>query len=219
MDNITMETCVESLDDISKYWYGLLDEEYGGFYGYVGFDRCVNKMAEKGGILNSRILWFFSSLYNVTKADSALKGAQHAYEFMQNSLLDNEQKGLYWMSNYKSEPSDTRKHSYNQAFAIYALSTYYKVFGDKQAVKLALELFSIIESKCKDANGYMEEFDRYWNHEPNIMLSENGVISERTMNTHLHILEAYTVLYEVTQNEAVKKQLYYLLDLIQGRKR
>jgi mannobiose 2-epimerase len=215
--NIPQCECLEPLDHIFRFWSGLKDDIFGGFYGQVGFDGIVDRTADKGVILNSRILWFFSSLYCVNRDEAALMNARHAYKFLVNNMLDAKYDGLYWMCDCNGRPVDSRKHSYCQAFGIYGLSQYYKASGDEQAVELAMKLFNLIETKCKDDTGYLEEFNRKWEREPNELLSENKVISERTMNTHLHILEAYTVLYEVTKNEAVKKQLYFLLGVIKER--
>lgn len=173
----------------------------------------INKESVKGGIQTSRILWFFSAAYCATKNEEYKKAATHIYEFLRDKLFDKEFNGVYWMLDYKGNPSDTRKHIYCQAFAIYALSEYYKATADKEALDLAINLFSLIESKGfnKKNSAYLEEFDREWNITPNEMLSENGVIAEITTNTHLHVLEGYTTLYEVTKDSRVGERLKELI--------
>jgi len=217
MLNLSQELDEELNQRIFTFWSNLADYENGGFYGYVGYDGVVNKEAEKGAILNSRILWFFSAVYCLEKKGEALKLANHAYDFMQRNLFDDEYEGLYWLVDSKGRPTDNRKHIYNQSFGIYALSQYYKATGKEEALNLAKKLFDLIERKCENSNGYLEEFDRQWNKKENEMLSENGVISDRTMNTHLHVLEAYTLLYEVSKDDRVRRRLYYLLDLIKNK--
>ena len=217
MMNLSEEVHQELNQRIFPFWSNLADYENGGFYGYVGYDGRIDKEAEKGVILNTRILWFFSAMYCLEKKEKTLKLANHAYDFMVNKLFDNKYDGLYWMVDYKGQPTDDRKHIYNQAFGIYGLSQYYKATGKEEALTLAKKLFDIIEKKCENSNGYLEEFDRQWNEKENEMLSENEVISDRTMNTHLHVLEAYTLLYEVSKEEKVKARLYYLLDLIKNK--
>lgn len=213
MLSLEKEMKEELQNRIVKYWTNLIDKEYGGFYGYVDYNLNLDKKAPKGGILNSRILWFASATYLTTKDDKVLELAHQAYNFLKSSLLDKEYKGIYWLVSYDGKPLDTRKHSYCQAFAIYGLSEYYKATGDKEALDIAIELYHLIEDKCKDEYGYTEEFTREWNVKENEMLSENGVMTEKTMNTHLHILEAYTVLYEVWKDESLKKQIEYILEL------
>ena len=115
--------------------------------------------------------------------------------------------------NYDGSPKDTTKHTYNQAFSIYALSAYYEASGDSEALDLALQLFHTIEEKCTDEGGYLEAFTREFKPESNDKLSENGVLAERTMNTLLHALEAYTELYKVSKDSKVKERLKWLLDV------
>ena len=217
MINLSEELKEELNGRIFPFWSSLADYDNGGFYGYVGYDCRINKEAEKGVILNTRILWFFSAVYCLEKKTEALELANHAYDFMVDKLFDDKYEGLYWMVNFKGQPTDKRKHIYNQAFGIYGLAEYYKATGKKEALKLAIKLFDLIEIKCENSNGYLEEFDRQWNKKENEMLSENEVISDRTMNTHLHVLEAYTLLYEVSKDVKVRTRLYYLLDLIKSR--
>lgn len=203
----------ELLNNLGPFWLKLIDNENGGFYGEVTYDLKVNKTSEKGGIQTSRILWFFSAAYCATKNEEYKKAATHAYEFLRDKLIDKEFKGVYWMVDYLGNPIDTRKHVYCQSFAIYALSEYYKATKDKQALDLAMNLFSLVKNIGfnKENSAYLEEFDREWNITPNEMLSENGVIAEITTNTHLHVLEGYTNLYSVTNNRVVGERLKELI--------
>ena len=202
---------------ILPFWKSLIDEKYGGFYGYMDFDLNIDKTAVKGCILNSRILWFFSNVYLVTKDNSVLKYANHAFEFMKDHCFDDINGGIYWSLKYDGSPEDTTKHTYNQAFAIYALSSYYDITGDDDAKRLALSLYDIIESKMKDELGYLEAFTIDFKPESNEKLSENGVMAEKTMNTLLHVFEAYTEGVRVFKHEGMKKQLYFMLDIIENK--
>ena len=202
------------LNDIIPFWQRLRDEEYGGFYGYMGYDLAIDKKAVKGCILNSRILWFFSNAYLLLKDEQLLKDAGHAFEFLKDHCLDEENGGIYWSLTYAGKPEDTTKHTYNQAFAIYALSSYYDASRDEQALKIAQELYRIIETKCKDEYGYLEAFNIRFEPAENDKLSENGVMAEKTMNTLLHVFEAYTELYRVTHDEKVADNIRYMLDLV-----
>ncbi len=126
-----------------------------------------------------------------TEADLR-RAADQAYRFLREACFDREKGGVYWAVNYRGEPEDTTKHTYNQAFAVYALSSYFRAYHDREALKLAEELITVIESKCFDVHGYKEALDRDFQPVPNDKLSENGVMAERTMNTLLHVMEAYT---------------------------
>ena len=211
--NMRNEIQKELTDAIIPFWENLRDDEYGGFYGYMDYDLNLDKKAEKGCILNSRITWFFSSAYLTLKDPKLLDEAAHGYEFLKKFCIDREYGGIYWSMNYDGSPKDTTKHTYNQAFSIYALSAYYEASGDPEALDLALQLFHTIEKKCTDEGGYLEAFTRDFKPESNDKLSENGVLAERTMNTLLHALEAYTELYKVSKDSKVKERLEWLLDV------
>ena len=202
------------LNDIIPFWQRLRDEEYGGFYGYMGYDLEIDKKAVKGCILNSRILWFFSNAYLLLKDEQLLKDAGHAFKFLKDHCLDEENGGIYWSLTFDGKPKDTTKHTYNQAFAIYALSSYYDASKDEQALKIAQELYHIVETKCKDEYGYLEAFNIRFEPAENDKLSENGVMAEKTMNTLLHVFEAYTELYRVTHDSKVADNIRYMLDLV-----
>ena len=198
---------------IIPFWKNLRDDEYGGYYGWLDYDLKLDKKAVKGCILNSRITWFFSNAYTLLKDESLLDEARHGYEFLRDKCMDRENGGIFWSLNYDGTPEDTTKHTYNQAFAIYALSSYYEASGDGEALALARELFSLIETRCMDDKGYLEAFDRTFQPVENDKLSENGVIAEKTMNTLLHVFEAYTELYRVAGDENVKQRLMWIMDV------
>lgn len=197
---------------IIPFWKGLKDEEFGGYYGLLDFDLKLDKKAVKGCILNSRILWFFSNGVTRLKDKELLPYADHAFAFMKEHCFDKENGGVYWSLNYDGSVSDPTKHTYNQAFAVYALSSYYEASGREEAKELAFELFDIIEGRCRDEGGYLEAFTVDFGPESNEKLSENGVIATRTMNTLLHVFEAYTELYRVTGEEKVAAKLKTMLE-------
>ncbi|MEY8432172.1 AGE family epimerase/isomerase [Lachnospiraceae bacterium 48-42] len=204
-------------DDLIPFWRGMKDSEYGGFYGYMGYDLAIDKKAVKGCILNSRILWFFSNAFLTLGEDALLKEARHAFLFLKEHFLDREYGGVYWSLSYDGRPEDDTKHTYSQAFAIYALSSYYDASGDGEALEIARSLIRLVEDKCRDEYGYLEAFTRDFHPEDNDKLSENGVMAEKTMNTLLHIFEAYTEFYRVTKEEQVADRLKYMLGLMADR--
>lgn len=197
---------------ILPFWEKLKDDEYGGYYGMLDFDLNLDKTAEKGCILNSRIMWFFSNAAMVLKDDSIIPYAKHAYEFLKKYCYDDEFGGVYWSVDYTGKPLDTTKHTYNQAFSIYALSSYYDLTKDQEALDYAYKIYHIIEEHCHDEIGYLEAFTRDFKPESNEKLSENGVMASRTMNTLLHVMEGYAELYRVTKDEDVKEKIKGILD-------
>lgn len=201
-------------DTIIPFWKKLRDDENGGYYGWLDYDLKLDKEAVKGCILNSRITWFFANAYTLLKDESLLDEARHGFNFLKEHCWDKEYGGIYWSLKYDGTPFDTTKHTYNQAFSIYALSSYYEASKDEEALQMARELFHLIEEKCTDEVGYLEAFTRDFKPESNEKLSENGVLADKTMNTLLHVFEAYTELYRVAGDEAVKERIEWMMDII-----
>lgn len=201
----------ELTERIVPFWKNLRDDQNGGYIGQVEFDLTQKPEAERGCILNSRILWFFSEAYLTLKDPALLDEAGHAYQMLL-SMLDKENGGVYWSMNADKTVADSTKHTYNQGFAIYALSAYYRASGNKEALKLAEKLFRLVEEKCFDGEGYLEAFTADWKPAGNDKLSENGVEAGRTMNTLLHILEGYTGLYEAGKDPEVRERLIWIMN-------
>lgn len=204
-------------DNIIPFWNRMKDEKNGGFYGYADEHGVPDEVNSKGVILNNRILWFYSAAYVLLGDRELLDNATHVYKFITEKCIDRENGGVYWSVTYDGMPKDTIKHTYNQAFAIYALSEYYKASKDEDALNNAMELFELIEKRCKDEGGYLESFNVDFSPASNDKLSENGVMADRTMNTLLHIIEAYTVLYEVSRNEQVGDAIILALDIFKNK--
>ncbi len=211
---MTEEVRTHLTEVIIPFWKKLRDDTFGGYYGFVDYDLNVDRKAVKGCILNSRITWFFANAYMLLKDESLFREAEHGFAFMKEHCMDREKGGIFWSLRYDGTPEDTTKHTYNQAFAIYALSSYYEASGDREALVMAKALFHLIEDKCTDEIGYQESFDREFQEIENDKLSENGVIAEKTMNTLLHVFEAYTELYRVDRDPQVKEKLKWILDTI-----
>ncbi len=204
----------ELLNHIIPFWNNLRDDEFGGWYGKVGSDLSVDKKAPKGVILHSRILWFYSNAYMALKDPKLLDNARHAYEFLTEKCYDKEYGGVYWMMNYDGTPADDMKHSYCQAFFIYALSSYYRASGDKSALDTAYKVFELIENNHADNIAYREKLSRDLKTElANDELSENGLMADKTMNTTLHLMEAYTELYLADKNAKVLERLKFQMNV------
>ncbi|MGN0666492.1 MAG: AGE family epimerase/isomerase [Huintestinicola sp.] len=210
--------CRNELENhILPFWSALRDNTFGGFYGQMDNDLKVDKKGTKGVILNSRILWFYSSVYRTIGGEKNLDHAKHAYEFLRDKCVDRDRGGVYWMMNYDGTVNDSMKHTYNQAFAIYALSTYFLASDCREALDLAFELFDTVEEKCTDDIAYMEAFDENWKLINNDALSENGLMADKTMNTVLHLIEGYTVLFEASGDKRVEERLKFLLDITENK--
>ncbi len=204
----------ELTQNILTFWSEkMIDTKNGGFYGQIKGDGQLIPEAEKGGILNARILWSFSSAYLQEKNPLYLEMANRAKNYILNHFFDQELGGTYWMLSYDGKPVDTKKQIYSQAFFIYAFTEHYRASGDESSLQTAIELFRIIEKHSFDPelNGYFEAYSRDWVLLEDLRLSEKDENEKKTMNTHLHILEAYTNLYRVWKDDLLKVQLRNLI--------
>lgn len=218
-DRFRRECLTELQDNILPYWRDkMIDHQNGGFYGRRdGFDK-LDEYADKGVILNTRILWTFShAAHRFSKEYNGL--ATRAYEFLIDRFVDHEKGGVYWMLDYKGIPVNTKKQVYAQAFAIYALAEYYLLSGNESSLKHAIGLFHNIERYSFDGrdNGYLEAFDRDWKLLEDLRLSDKDANEKKTMNTHLHVLEAYTNLYRCWRDNRLLTQLKNLIGLFNRR--
>ena len=207
-------------NDILPFWMTrMVDNENGGFYGQITGEDVLCPKASKGAILNARILWTFSSAYRILKNDLYLKMASRAKEYLIGKFYDEQYGGIFWELDFKGNPADTKKQIYAIGFAIYGLSEYVRATGDKEALEYAVKLFDVIERYSFDSvrGGYFEAFTRDWKPIEDMRLSEKDENESKTMNTHLHVLEAYTNLYRVWKNELLKKQLAHLIDVFLHR--
>ena len=189
-------------EKILPFWERLKDEQNGGFIGYVDRNLTPVPRADKGCILHSRILWTFSTAARMTDSDEYRRYADWAYEAL-TRFEDREHGGVYWSVTFDGKPSDTTKHTYCQAFAIYGLAAYYRLTGKKESLEKARALYRVIEEKCTVYNGYGEAYRADFSPESNEKLSENGVMAARTMNTLLHVLEAYAELHRAEPDRQV----------------
>ena len=216
MEQMKQEIGKELVEHIIPFWTSLRDDKNGGYIGRVEYDLTRRPEADKGCILNSRILWFFSEAYMFLRDEKLKAEAAHAYAMLCR-MTDETNGGVYWAMHSDGTVADGTKHTYNQAFAIYALAAYFRATGNRDALNRARALFDVIETHCCDAGGYLEAFTADWRPESNEKLSENGVMATRTMNTLLHVMEGYTGLYEAWPDERVKRRLYFILDVLETR--
>lgn len=202
--------------DILPFWINkMTDKINGGFYGRITGTGILIPEAEKGAILNARILWTFSSAYRVLKNDEYLAVATRAKRVIIDDFYDKEYGGIFWSLDYKGKPLETKKQIYALGFAIYGLSEYHRATGDEEALDYAIRLFESIEEHSFDSvkNGYREALTREWGEIADMRLSDKDENERKTMNTHLHILEPYTNLFRVWKDQRLKEQLRNLIEI------
>ena len=202
--------------NILKYWRDKTTDTFTrGFYGRISGDETLHTDAIRGAIMNARILWTFANAYRLFRNSEDLKTATIAKNEIIDRFYDNEYGGIYWSLTHEGIPCDTKKQIYAIAFAIYGLAEFYRATGDVQTLDYAIKLFLCIEEHSNDPahGGYFEAFNRDWSPIEDMRLSAKDANESKTMNTHLHILEAYTCLYRVWKNPNLKSRLAELIEI------
>lgn len=206
--------------NILRFWLDkMVDQEHGGFYGRIDGHEHLHADAEKGAILNARILWAFSAAYRVLGDKTYLEAASRAKHYIIDHFIDPEYGGVYWSLDCNGKPLDTKKQFYAIGFAIYGMSEYARATGDAEALKVAIDLYRCIEEHALDHeyNGYIEAMTRDWQPIADMRLSELDANYPKSQNTHLHIIEPYTNLYRVWKSDELKASLHNLIDIFTDR--
>jgi mannobiose 2-epimerase len=210
----------ELIQNILPFWMNnAVDQTNGGFFGQIdGYGKVVDR-ADKGGIVNARILWTFSAAFNKLRNPGYLRMAEISKDFALKYFFDEQYEGTYWKITFDGKPSDPKKQIYSQAFFMYALAEYYRISGDKNCLDTAVSLFHLIENKSFDTklNGYFEAYSREWELLEDLRLSAKDANEKKTTNTHLHILEAYTNLLHVWNNKELEEKLRNLVNIFLDR--
>lgn len=217
LKNLKAELTTE-LDNILEYWSKhAVDQKNGGFIGQIDSNEHKNLEAEKGAVLNARILWSFSAAYKIIKDDAYKKIARNAFEYIITHFYDSEFGGIYWSINADTSPKDTKNQIYALAFVIYGMTEYYAISKDEKALEYSILLYKKIQEHSYDPihKGYFEAFTRDWQPVEDLRLSDKDANEKKTMNTHLHIVEAYANLYKVWKDETLKNDIVELLNVIE----
>ena len=194
--------------NILRFWLDkMVDREHDGFYGRIDGHGILHPEAEKGAILNARILWAFSAAYRVLGNQEYLEAATRAKDYLIEHFIDKEYGGVYWSVDYLGRPLDTKKQFYAIGFAIYGLSEYARATGDREVLDYALLLYNCIEEHAFDRehNGYIEACTRAWGEIADMRLSELDANYPKSQNTHLHIIEPYTNLLRCLKELCVQE--------------
>ena len=201
-------------EDILSFWIKYAVEKDGdGFYGAVDLTGNPIPGAPKSCVLNARILWTFAEAAKNFNNQTYAIIADRAYQVLINHFADPVNGGYLMSIDSENKPLDDIKHTYAQAFVLYALSKYYELNSKPELLQILKDYFYLLEEKTKDPlnPGYFEAFTRDWQFYSENRMADNN--EPRSMNTHLHIMEAYAAFYKVCKEELAGKRLKELLEL------
>lgn len=218
MQDLRHRVETELRQNILPFWLKyVIDDQFGGFRGQISNDLTIDPSAHKGLILNARILWTFSKAFAVYGEEIYRQTARRAYDYISRYFWDSEFGGVYWMVDHLGNPVDTKKRIYGQAFTVYALAEYSLDTGNKESLEKATRLYEAIEAASHDGlhEGYFETYERDWMLAQEQRLSEVDMDEKKSMNTHLHLLEAYATLLRAWDNNALRGRLKELLRIFQ----
>ena len=206
----------DELKNIFSFWIKYtIDNENGGFVAQIDNDLKIDKNAARGLIQNARILWTFAKANRFDGNEKYLDIAQRAYDYLNKYFWDSEFGGAFWSLDRQGNPVDSKKRVYGQAFYIYGLAEYYMCTEFVPALERAQEVFRLMEDNTYDVEngGYFETYERDWSLAEDLRLSEKDMNEKKSMNNHLHVLEAYTNLYRVWKDDVVEKKLGEMIEV------
>jgi len=201
------------------YWYDTTLDKANGGYVLADDVQGPRTASEKQLVTQSRLIWTFSRVhlkgYGAEKRNY-LKAAEHGYRFLLDHFLDKKNGGYFWTTDLSGKVLNDRKILYGESFVIYALVEYYRASNDKEALRRAIDLYQDVQKRAHDAKngGWIEHFTRDWT--PILKPDPQAIVEiagYKSANTHLHLMEALTELYEVTLEDEIKRSLEECLRL------
>ena len=219
MDNATIRTCQAEIlhhlmEELLPFWLTrCVDDRHGGFITHFDKDGHDTGEDEKSLIAQSRLTYSMSLAHRAGFGDGRCADlAAHGVEYLLDRMWDQEAGGFFWMTDRKSGLTIDKKILYGQSFAVYALSEYTLATGDPVGLEFAQKTFDLIRERCRDfeQGGYFEMFDRNWN----LAGPGNAGGDRKTLDVHMHLMEAFTVLTEAGGAPEHKDALAESVDLL-----
>lgn len=205
-------------ENILPFWYPQTMDPAGGYLLNHDFDGRPKGPGVRAIVTQARMLWFFARMARFGhEPKKMLEAAAHGYKFLRETMWDAKHGGFFWEVNALGKPTKANKHLYGQSFAIFALAEYALASQRKDVREFALSFFQLLEKQSHDPvhGGYVEYFLSDWAtppvNEPIYMGGSSAGM--KLMNTHLHLMEAMTTLYQATRHSTVRDRLLELISI------
>jgi len=192
------------------------DQEHGGFLTHFDKDGQPTGETEKSLIAQTRTVYTMASAHRAGYGDGLCgEFARHGVEFLLSRMWDEQDGGFFWMTDGEGTVTVDKKVAYGHSFAIYGLSEYTLATGDPRGREYAEKTFDLLQKYAVDTRygGYFEMFDRDWT------LAGPGAEGgdRKTLDVHMHLMEAFTTLYECTGSELHRRKLWEVIRLLLER--
>jgi mannose 2-epimerase len=205
------------VNELLPFWEErMIDINNGGYITH--FDKLGNDTGEdeKSLIAQTRCLYSVASSYRSGYGDERYVGmAGHGADFLLDKMWDNKDGGFYWMADRKGNIKIDKKIIYGHSFAIYSLSEYTLATGDQRGIDYAEKVFDHIQKYCTDTmyGGYWEMFERDWT----LCGAGSQGGDRKTLDVHMHLMEAFTTLYECTGRDVHRRKLLEVIEILINR--
>ena len=205
------------LNELLPFWTArMIDRENGGFLTHYDKDGNDSGEDEKSLIAQTRCLYTCASTHRAGYGNGLFaEMAKHGVDFLINKMWDKEHGGFYWMMDRKGNVKIDQKIIYGHSFAIYSLSEYTLATGDPAGLEYARKVFDLLQKYCVDTmyGGYWEMFHRDWT----LCGAGSAGGDRKTLDVHMHLMEAFTTLYECSGEEVHRRKLLEDIDLLINR--
>ena len=204
-------------NELLPFWFNRsMDKIHGGYITHFDKDGIDTGEDEKSMLGQARSIYTYSSAYRHGYGGRrSADFARHGVDFLIDKMWDSEHGGFYWMTNRAGNVKIDEKILYGHSFAIYSLSEYTLATGDLRGKAYAEKVFDLIQKYCVDEHfgGYFEMFERNWK------LKGRGAAGgdRKTLDIHMHLMEAFTTLYECTGKDLHRRKIIEIIELITNK--
>jgi mannobiose 2-epimerase len=223
--------------DLLPQWFPrCVDKQYGGFFPHFREDWSKGDQNDKTLVFQSRMTWVAAqvAMRYPESSEEYLAYTRHGLDFLARVMWDREHGGLFWALDETGKLGDrqgTEKHVYGLAFAIYGTTAAYEATKEERALELAKQTFAWLERHAHDSvnGGYYEALTRegqpILSPAPSAPSAASARGSDRigtrygfkSMNSHIHLLEALTALYHVWPDPLVERRLREVFGLVRDK--